>query len=406
MGIIYFCFYLLVVYLTITVKIIEFIFYYSLKVEGTTGPWDWVHLAPSIFKRICVSLILSHLLRPTFNPNYYLNNIPHHLVKYRFGSKQGTTKRYYSTSPPTKTIVERKDNPQFELNPFWLTGFADGEACFYVGVKKSKKVSIGWRITLSFTINLHVIDRAVLELIRNYLGVGRIYQQDKGFVQLRIESIKEIEAVISYFQKYPLITEKLADFVLFMEVYNIIINKEHLTETGLRKIVARKASMNNGLSLALTSAFADVTPVNRPLVLDKKIKDPNWLAGFIAVESCFFINITNLANNVSLTFKITQHERDKELIVSFIDYLGCGNVYKNGEIFDYRVSKLSDIEDKIIPFLKNYPLKGVKSLDFDDWHLVARIMKEKKHLTPEGLEQIKQIKARMNTQRKESELTD
>jgi hypothetical protein len=78
------------------------------------------------------------------------------------------------------------------------------------------------------------------------------------------------------------------------------------------------------------------------------------------------INVTNFANSVSLTFKITQHERDKELIVSFMDYLGCGNVYKSREIFDYRVSKFSDIEEKIIPFLKNYPIQGVKALDFDD----------------------------------------
>ena len=53
-------------------------------------------------------------------------------------------------------------------------------------------------------------------------------------------------------------------------MFNIVISKEHLTETGLRKIVARKASMNNGILLALTSAFTDVTPVNRPLILDKK----------------------------------------------------------------------------------------------------------------------------------------
>lgn len=33
-------------------------------------------------------------------------------------------------------------------------------------------------------------------------------------------------------------------------------------------------------------------------------------------------------------------------------------------------------------------------------------MKDKKHLTPEGLEQIKQIKAGMNRQRIESELAD
>lgn len=387
MGIICFCFCLLVVYLVITVKTIEYIFFSSFM----------------FFKWICISLILSPLLRSTANPNSYLNNIPRHLIKRGFGAKQGTIKRYYSTSLRTRSIVERKDNPKLELNPFWLTGFADGESCFYVGIKKSKKVSIGWRVTLSFTINLHERDRAVLELISNSLGVGKIYQSRDRLVQLRIESIEEVAAVISYFQKYPLITEKSADFILFMEVYNIVISKEHLTETGLRKIVARKASMNNGLSLALTSAFPDVTPVNRPLVLDKKIKDSYWLAGFTAAEGCFMINITKLEKGfqVKLIFIISQHERDKELLAGFVDYLGCGGVYKNKDIFEYRVSKFSDIEDKIIPFLKNYPLKGVKSLDFDDWCLVAKIMKDKKHLTPEGLEQIKQIKDRMNKQRKE-----
>lgn len=213
---------------------------------------------------ICFCLILSLLLRPTANSNSCLNNIPRHLIKRRFGTNQGTIKRYYSTSLRTKTIVEHKEQPQTRIDPFWLTGFADGESCFYVGIKQSKKVSTGWRITMSFTINLHEKDRAVLELISNYLGVGKIYQSRHRLVQLRIESIKEIEAVISFFQKFPLITEKSADFVLFTEVYNIIISKEHLTETGLRKIVARKASMNNGISLVLTSAFADVTPVNRP----------------------------------------------------------------------------------------------------------------------------------------------
>ena len=387
MGIICFC--LLVVYLIITLKPIENKSFFR-------------------FKLTRISLILSRLLRPTSKPNPYLNNIPRHFIQRGFGAKHGIIKRDYSTSLLTKTIVEGKDNPKLELNPFWLTGFADGESCFYVGIKKSEKVSIGWRITMSFTINLHERDRGVLELISNYLGLGKISQSRDRLVQLRIESIKEIEAVISYFQKYPLITEKSADFALFMEVYNIIISKQHLTETGLRKIVARKASMNNGLSLALTSVFDDVTPVNRPLVLNKIIKDPYWLAGFTAAEGCFMINITKLAKGfqVKLIIIISQHERDKELLDSFMGYLGCGSVYKNRDTFEYRVSKFSDIEDKIIPFLKNYPLKGVKSLDFDDWCLVAKIMKDKKHLTPEGLEQIKQIKARMNRQRKESELAD
>ena len=48
---------------------------------------------------------------------------------------------------------------------------------------------------------------------------------------------------------------------------------------------------------------------------------------------------------------------------------------------------------------KKYPIPGVKALDFKDFCRAAELMKEKKHLTPEGLEQIKKIKAGMNSKR-------
>ena len=36
-----------------------------------------------------------------------------------------------------------------------------------------------------------------------------------------------------------------------------------------------------------------------------------------------------LGVQVSLLFKIFQHERDKELMKSFTDYLNCGNISKD-----------------------------------------------------------------------------
>ena len=75
-------------------------------------------------------------------------------------------------------------------------------------------------------------------------------------------------------------------------------------------------------------------------------------------------------------------------------YLGCGHVYKNKDVLDYKVSKFSDLTDKIIPFFKEYP--GVKSKEFADFCRVAELIKDKKHLTPEGLEKILEIKAGMN----------
>lgn len=46
--------------------------------------------------------------------------------------------------------------------------------------------------------------------------------------------------------------------------------------------------MNKGLSCSLKAAFPNVVPVPRPLVLNKKIEDPNWLSGFVDAEGCFF----------------------------------------------------------------------------------------------------------------------
>jgi hypothetical protein len=57
------------------------------------------------------------------------------------------------------------------------------------------------------------------------------------------------------------------------------MRKEHLTISGLRKIVAIKASMNLGLSDKLKASFTqeNITAplVSRSSVLYYKIKDPN-----------------------------------------------------------------------------------------------------------------------------------
>ena len=47
--------------------------------------------------------------------------------------------------------------------------------------------------------------------------------------------------------------------------------------------------MNRGLSLTLKSGFTDVVAIDRPLGLDKKIPNPNWLAGIVNFFFYFFI---------------------------------------------------------------------------------------------------------------------
>ena len=109
---------------------------------------------------------------------------------------------------------------------------------------------------------------------------------------------------------------------------------------------------------------------------------------------------TKTGYQVKLCLQVTQHSRDTLLLILISKILKCGHVTKNRNAFDYRVTRLSSIENKIIPLFKKHPIRGVKAQDFADWCIVAEMIKEKKHLTAEGLEQIKRIKAGMNTGRK------
>ena len=147
----------------------------------------------------------------------------------------------------------------------------------------------------------------------------------------------------------------------------------------------------------------------RPLVENKTIVDPDWLAGFTSGEGCYLIFIqANVAHTlgcqVLIEFQLTQHVRDEQLMNSLIKFFDCGKIDKakiRPNVVNFIVTKFKDITQKIIPFFKKHSILGVKELDFADFCKVAELMKDKMHLTNEGLDKIRQIKAGMNTKRKQ-----
>lgn len=209
--------------------------------------------------------------------------------------------------------------------------------------------------------------------------------------------------------QYPLVTKKRADFELFKSVVEAMNRGEHLTTSGLEKIVSIRASINKGLTEELNKAFPNIQPAARPVVEVTENLNPGWLAGFSSAEGCFYVNIeksssTKTKHRVSIRFSLTQHEfpRDALLLGSIKKYWGCGSTYEEPggrPIVGFVVFNYTDLLNIIIPFFTNYPVKGAKALEFQDFNKVAEIMKVNGHLTTEGLEQIRQIKGGMNTTR-------
>ena len=199
-----------------------------------------------------------------------------------------------------------------------------------------------------------------------------------------------------------MLTQKRADFLLFKQVIDLMLHKEHLTSKGLLDIVSLKASLNLGLSDVLKEAFPDTIPKDRPEVELKAIEDPQWIAGFADGESCFFVDKSvsktyRSGYQVRLKFIVSQDYRDVALLKLLRDYLNCGDVNIDSKgMSRLTIRKNSDITSFIIPFFAKYPLHGSKFADYTDFCEVAKIIDSKAHLTEEGLKRIDQIRSGMN----------
>ncbi len=78
------------------------------------------------------------------------------------------------------------------INPWFITGFADGESSFILSVLRNNKYKTGWSIKPKFQIAVHNKDMDLLLQILNYLGLGKIYKHGAVSAQYRLDSIKEI----------------------------------------------------------------------------------------------------------------------------------------------------------------------------------------------------------------------
>ena len=72
---------------------------------------------------------------------------------------------------------------------------------------------------------------------------------------------------------------------------------------------------------------------------------------------------------------------------------------KSKKMLYFKLKTILILKIKLYPFFNDYPIQGIKSLDFADFKKVAEIIKNKDHLTETGLKQIVEIQVGMNQRR-------
>lgn len=96
------------------------------------------------------------------------------------------------------------------INPFYVSGYIDGEGCFSVSFSPRKKLLVGWEVRPSFSVSQNYDRSEVIDKLIEFFGCGSI-RPDRSDQTLKYEvrSITElVENVIPHFQKYPLKSSK------------------------------------------------------------------------------------------------------------------------------------------------------------------------------------------------------
>ena len=136
------------------------------------------------------------------------------------------------------------DNQQERLDPNWVTGFVDGEGCFYVAINRQPKMKLGWQVLPEFRIVQHKRDEQLLESLRLFFGCGTVTVNHGDRKELRIRGLDNLSRVVEFFRNFPLRSKKQRDFEIFAEIIKLMKQGLHNSSEGLNAIAILASRMN------------------------------------------------------------------------------------------------------------------------------------------------------------------
>ena len=141
----------------------------------------------------------------------------------------------------------------------------------------------------------------------------------------------------------------------------------------------------------------------------KPILSPDYIVGLVDGEGCFYVNIPESKRyqagaRVELSLHVKMQASDFRLLQAVKRTMGCGAVYfqkeqrpNHSQCYRYTVASHHDILKKIIPFFSRHQLQcPSKCKNFKLFKEIVIMVKNKEHLTEEGISKIRQLKKQMN----------
>lgn len=169
----------------------------------------------------------------------------------------------------------KNGDPNTRLDPWYVTGLADGEGNFSI----STTVRPNGSTKVSFAFKVTQIDRnaGVLYDLERFFGVGSVVidNREDGTLKYHVQGQDDIlNVIIPHFDQYPLVTSKSLNYLEAFAIHR------SMGSDGLEQVKTLKAGMNKGRSFDDKFASVDIT-----------VLQPMWVLGFADGEGLFYVYV-------------------------------------------------------------------------------------------------------------------
>ena len=274
-----------------------------------------------------------------------------------------------------RSLIYKHYNKNNNINFYqWLVGFTDGDGTFNIYIDKNKS-----NVTFTFKISQSIYNEQILHKIKNLLKLGKIYKDNQGMSTYSIRNINHIiYYVLPIFDKYPLLSSKYYNYIIFKECINIYTNEDMGKEEKIGNIkniknkeipINYKSPIWNNLRIDNINSVNDIS----------EIVSKSWIVGFIEAEGSFY-----LVKKSDNTHKLSQYGRivhafgisqklDPIILYSIKHILHIPSNVKYNNTHNYY--KLETTNNRSINYIINYLITndhsilflGRKNLEFSIW---------------------------------------
>ena len=141
---------------------------------------------------------------------------------------------------------------------------------------------------------------------------------------------------------------------------------------------------------------------------------PWYVTGFCEGEGTFTYNRSG-KKNVALVFAVKLAATDSALLERLKEFFGCGNLYavkprvssahntRTKAALYYRVSKVQDLVEKIVPHFDKHPLRGKKARRFALWREAVMLKRNRFSVDHERLSRVLYFLSRLQAARRSKE---